>query len=126
MKPAYIDTSVVLAVALREKGWESVARRLAKHQKLLSSSFLEAELKAAFKREEILWRTDVTAVIAWVIPDRLLSGEIDRVLEQGYVRGADCWHLATALYLFPEPDSAAFVTLDIPQRRIASALGFAV
>ena len=52
--------------------------------------------------------------------------EIKRVLEVGYVRGADAWHLACALYLFADPDDATFLTLDRRQRAATKKLGFAV
>jgi len=49
-----------------------------------------------------------------------------RALEAGDVRGADCWHLATALYVAPEPSELAFLTLDLAQRKVVRALGFQV
>lgn len=52
--------------------------------------------------------------------------EIARVPAAGYVRGADCWRLAAALYVAPEPGELSFVTLDARQREVAAALGFAV
>lgn len=62
--------------------------------------------------------------ISWVIPDRPLHAEIARVLEAGYVRGADCWHLASALYLAREPEALIFLTLDMRQLAVARKLGF--
>ena len=47
------------------------------------------------------------------------------VFEAGYLRGADAWHLATALYLTPDPGELTFLTLDERQGDIASKLGFA-
>ena len=61
----------------------------------------------------------------WVHPVRPLSLEIARVLQTGYVRGADCWHLATALYVAHDAANLVFLTLDQRQREIAKALGFA-
>jgi hypothetical protein len=46
------------------------------------------------------------------------------VLGAGYIRGADCWHLATALYLASEPPTLSFLTLDDRQKSIANTLGF--
>ena len=62
--------------------------------------------------------------MSWIIPDRPLSPEIGRVLTAGYVRGADCWHLATALYLAEDPSELVFLTLDARQKDVALALGF--
>ncbi len=49
-----------------------------------------------------------------------------RSLTSGYVRGADCWHLATALYLAEDPQKMSFVTVDERQRAVTRALGFQV
>ena len=57
-------------------------------------------------------------------PIRRLTGEIDRALACGYVRGADLWHLACALFVTPEPADLAFLTLDAGQAGVAGRLGF--
>ena len=46
------------------------------------------------------------------------------MLNAGYLRGADLWHVATALYVTPEPGEISFITLDRRQRNVAMALGF--
>ena len=48
------------------------------------------------------------------------------MLEAGYLRGADLWHVAHALYVTPCPASLSFVTLDARQGAVAEALGFPV
>jgi len=48
----------------------------------------------------------------------------ERVFAAGQVRGADAWHLATALWLTRHPAELPFLTLDARQREVASALGF--
>ncbi len=63
--------------------------------------------------------------VTWVSTDRPLSAGIIRVLDVGYVRGAECWHLATALHLADDPAQLTFLTLDPRQREVATALGFA-
>ena len=60
-----------------------------------------------------------------VLATRSLRQEFKRVLEAGYVRGADCFHLATALSLTSDPAELTFLTLDNRQRDVAAALGFA-
>ena len=65
-----------------------------------------------------------SSAIEFVIVDRPLSPEVTRVLSAGYLRGADCWHLATALYVAPDPADLTFVTLDSIQRKVARTLGF--
>lgn len=124
MKIAYVDTSCLVAVALGERGAAAVERRLARFDRLVSSILLEAELRAALRREGVEGASRVLSSITWLLPDRPLSAEIAAVLEAGYVRGADCWHLATALYLAPEPSELSFMTLDERQRDVAALLGF--
>jgi len=124
VKAAYVDTSCFVAIAFGERGATALARRLAAFDELLASSLLEAELRAAFAREGIAGEPHALSAITWISPDRPLRPEIVRVLETGYVRGADCWHLATALYLAPDPGELTFLTLDVRQRGVAEALGF--
>jgi hypothetical protein len=45
------------------------------------------------------------------------------VLDAGYVRGADLWHLAVALFIDPERE-IDFLTLDERQRAVSRKLGF--
>jgi predicted nucleic acid-binding protein len=125
VRRAYVDTSCLIAIAFEEKNAAALARRLASFDTLVSSNLLEAEFLApsARHRRDLDWTNLVR--IRWLYPDRSLRPEITRVLAEGYVRGADCWHLATALYAaVPEPSSISFLTLDRRQQRIARALGF--
>ena len=126
MSVAYVDTSCLVAIAFGERGATAVERSLRQHDELVSSNFLEAELRSAFRRERVEFVAGSIAKVSWLIPDRPLTDEIERVLEAGYVRGADCWHLASALYLSPEPSSMAFLTLDEPQKKVAKQLGFII
>lgn len=124
MKVAYVDTSCLVAIAFGEPGSGSIVRRLRTFDDLVSSNLLEAEVLTTFARERIDPDPAVFGDIAWILPDRPLHDEIARVLANGYLRGADCWHLATALFVAPEPSSIAFITLDARQRVVARALGF--
>jgi predicted nucleic acid-binding protein len=126
MNVAYVDTSCLVAVLFGESGARVIDRRLSGMDELLSSNLLEAELRAAILREGLAASAMPDLGISWISPDRLLSGEILRVLAAGRVRGADCWHLACALYAFPEPSEITFLTLDDRQRAVARALGFVV
>ena len=126
MSTAYVDTSVLTAIAFDEPDAEAHARRLEEFSDLFSSNLLEAELRAAFARENLVFRESAIAGIEWVLPDRPLTREFATVLEAGYLRGADLWHVAMALYLSPQPDSLSFATLDTRQSAVAKALGFRV
>ncbi len=124
MTTAYVDTSLLVAVALREEEHERHAARLGGVRRLVSSNLLEAELRSALLRELIFAVPLLLNRIAWVFPDRVLTHEIERVLEAGRLRGADLWHVATALYLAPDPSELIFLTADGRQREVAAAIGF--
>lgn len=124
MSVAYIDTSALVSIAFNEHGGTSLARRLDNFSHLLSSNLLEAELRAVFAREEIDFTTSLVSGIEWILPDRPLTPELTRALEAGYLRGADLWHVATALYIVRDPSDISFVTLDKRQRTVVKALGF--
>lgn len=127
MRTAFVDTSVLAAIALGEHSAHAARKRLAVFDRLNATSLLEAELYALLLREGTPAEQRVgpwLAGIEWVYPDRSLRPEIEAVLDAGYVRGADCWHLATALYFATEPADISFVTLDARQGEVARALGF--
>jgi uncharacterized protein with PIN domain len=123
----FLDTSCLTAIAFGEAGAAAIKRRIATFGLLTAAPLLEAEARAAFRRERCEPTDELDALlepINWVIPDRPLSAEIATVLKAGYVKGADCWHLATALYLSPDPGEMTFLTLDARQGEVARALGF--
>jgi hypothetical protein len=123
---AYVDSSVLVAIELGESSGRPLAPLLDRFTMLLASNLLEAELRSAFRRERVRLEPLALSQITWVLPSRPLSAEIQRVLDVGYVRGADLWHLAAALYAAPDPAELTFMSLDEPQRMVAAQLGFAV
>jgi Uncharacterized protein conserved in bacteria len=128
MKVAYVDTSCIVARVLGEEQGQLVEQRLAQFDSIGSSNLLEAEFLAAMSRESkgtASWESYLEE-IEWIVPQRPLSAELAQVLAAGYVRGADCWHLATALYSSPDPSEIVFVTLDQRQLAVAEKLGFRV
>lgn len=124
MSAAYVDTSCIVAAAFGETSAARVVARLSRFDRVLSSPLLEAELWSALVREGREISDAFSSAIEFVVVDRPLSAEIRRVLDAGYLRGADCWHLATALYVAPDPAALNFLTLDDLQRRVAKTLGF--
>lgn len=126
MSTAYLDSSCVVAAAFGEPGARPMIARRRSFALVVSSTLLEAEVFSALHREQRAITDAFHAELSLIAPDRALSEEIARVLEAGYVRGADCWHLATALYVAPEPFDLTFLTLDLAQRKVAKALGFQV
>lgn len=125
MSVAFVDTSVLLSLAFLEPTAAAMGRRLSGFRTVYASALLEAELRSACRRERISVDMRLLDELEFVVPPRMLSAEIKRVLDAGYVRGADCWHLATALYLAPDPSELTFVTLEERQGGVAKVLGFA-
>lgn len=126
MNAAFVDTSVLLALTFREPGAAAVAKRLASFEAIYASDLLEAEFRSACRREGVGVDETLLFELEVIFPPRSLHVEYTRVLAAGYVRGADCFHLATALLLAPDPAELVFLTLDQRQGEVARALGFAV
>lgn len=124
MRVAYVDTSALLAVLFGEPSATRMQAELNSADELISSNLLEAELRAAFKREDVEFDEDVLTALGWVMPNRPLTHEIEAVLAAGYLRGADLWHLACALYVEGRAGELTFLTMDGRQREVAEALGF--
>ncbi len=124
MAAAYVDSSVITAIAFSEHAHSELSAQLARFDQLFSAPLLEAEVRSAAMRESAEVDAEWFTALTWVLPERSLTPEIVRVLEAGYIRGADCWHLATALSIVPDPAEVTFLTLDLRQREIATALGF--
>lgn len=124
MSVAYVDTSAIVAIAFAEEVAVELAQSLTRFSRLVSSNLLEAELRAACRREERAVPAHLLARLSWIQPHRPLSREIESALQAGNLRAADLWHIATALYAAPEPALISFVTLDRKQAKVAAALGF--
>jgi len=127
LKVGYIDTSAVVAEFFSHVATENVGFQFKKLGFVYSSNLLEAEFWATLKREGI--EDDAIRIldpIRWIYPERPLTGEIERVLKHGYIRGADLYHLATALFMTPDPSKTCFLTLDHRQSELARAIGFRV
>ncbi len=124
MSPAYVDSSCFVAIAFEEPGYPDLVASLENYDELFSSALLEAELRSALTREGVASDAQMLHTVSWVLPRRPLSPEITRVLAAGYLRGADLWHLACALFLAKTPRDLDFVTVDRQQRKVARSLGF--
>ena len=120
---AYLDTSVVVAIRFSQPGAERFRDALTSFE-LYAPPLLEAEWRSALRREQVEPNLAELELVQWIFQDRTLSEELERVFKAGYVRGADAWHLATALSLAPDPSELTFLTLDDRQRAVAEALGF--
>jgi len=123
---AYVDTSTIIAVAFGEPGSRELEVRLDGLRYLVSSNLLEAEVRATFARERMELPPGLLTGIDWVLPDRSLTPEIRAVLVAGRLKGADLWHVATALYASIAPEETHFLTEDRRQGEVARSLGFRV
>ena len=128
MDIAYVDASGLIAVSFNQPRGPEFERRLTAFTRLVASNFLEAEVSAAFANPERgrEYNSAILAGIEWIYPERPLTQEIAATLAVGYLRGADLWHVAVALYAFPEPSEITFLTLDNRQRAVVATLGFRV
>ena len=125
---AYVDPSALIPEVLGEELFQSsTSRRLDTFPHLMSSDFLEAELRVAFKREQEDFDTSSVSSIAWIFPNRRMDAEMARVLEIAELSPGRVWHLATALF-FSEilQSEMAFITLDEQQETVARELGFPI
>jgi len=124
LRIGYVDTSVLLAIVFAERDFEALGAELAEFDHLVSSNLLEAEFRAALKREDVDEAAeDSLASLDCVFPHEPLSTEVSEVLEAGYARGADVWHLACALWVNKQVGGLQFLTLDSRQGDLARAVG---
>jgi hypothetical protein len=86
---AYLDSSWWIAVAFGEGDTRAYMDRVSEFSEIFSSNLLEAEVGAAFQREGVRFERAHLRSLSWVLPNRPLSEEIERVLAVGYLRGAD-------------------------------------
>lgn len=124
MRTAYVDTSAIIAIAFDEADSDGIARRIDGFDYIASSNLLEAELRSACAREGRPVPEHLVSAFRWVQPTRPLSTELRSVLRAGYLRGADLWHVACALYVAGEAEDVTFITLDQRQTEVVAALGF--
>ncbi len=124
---AYVDTSILAAVACKEDGWEQSVTRLKVCDRWFAAPLLEAEFSALVARENLPPTVyQLLDPFTWIPIRRRLTEEIQTVLQFGYLRGADLWHLAAALSWVKQPSELSFLTLDVRQKEVASLLGFPV
>lgn len=123
----YIDTSVAIAYLLKEQGSEKLIE-IFESDTLISSGLFEAEFLAICKRESVP-NEKVEAFLNKIkisYPTYSLKNELDKILDVGYCRGADLYHIACALDLDSTQKHLEFFTLDLEQKKAAQAVGFKV
>ena len=127
MITAYIDTSLLIAIETCQLNSDVYEEELGKFERIVSSNLLEAEYRSVCRRERRAPSTLRLNKIDWIIPDRPLTHEFNSVLAAGYLRGADLWHVATAIFAVKiSKIEMSFLTLDNRQRYVANTVGFDV
>ena len=121
---AYIDTSAILAIEFGEADAPYAKERIDHASTLIASNLMEAEVRSAMRRLGTGLDPKLISDVDWVYPNRPLTPEFDVVLRAGYLRGADLWHVAVALFASPDPSQISFITLDMRQRNVARDIGF--
>jgi len=71
---AYVDTSVLVAVAFAEPGAKGLVGRLASFDRLLASNLLEAEFQSALDREGFSVHPRFNALLEWATFEARISG----------------------------------------------------
>lgn len=127
---AYVDPSALTPVIFGQLP-EETRIRLGRFPILVSSTLLDAELRAAFGRQRQTYNSAVSSEIdRWVLPNRRLDEELSAISEIVSLPALPLWHLANAMY-FQQRQSLtgrqfrlAFITLDEQQESAANELGF--
>lgn len=123
---AYVDGSALLSIIFDERDGPATAQRLTQFTPLLSSTLLEAEIRAGLAREGWNYDPRFLSGIEWVFPIRSLGPEIAAALQVRYLRSGDLLHVATALYAVATLQlELTFITLDRNQLVAVAGLGFA-
>ena len=128
---AYLDPTALIPIIFGEEPVGSVTQeRLDNFPILMSSNFLETELRVAFERAGVIFDPDWLSGIEWVLPNRDLGAEMARLQDFASLSPARMWHLANAMYLAgrlsltSRRTGLAFITLDEQQETAANELGF--
>jgi predicted nucleic acid-binding protein len=124
----YIDTSVLVSVFFKEDVSSKYLNFFSKKYQLISSSLMLAEFYSVLNREkvEIAFSQDLLSYIQIINLIDDLDYYLKEVLDHGYLKGADLFHLAVAHQLSPYGEELFFLTADKQQARIATKLGFKV
>jgi predicted nucleic acid-binding protein len=121
----YVDSSAITSILLSQSAYPNLQSRLMRGG-LFSSLLLEAEVFSALRRESLSFEEfdQFRELILWIKPTRPLQPEITEVLRRAYLRGADAFHLASAIYAFKNRQDVEFCSLDKSQRSAAETCGF--
>lgn len=125
MKWAYVDSSVVLATIFEDQPAKKLAKLWGSAERFISSYLLEVEVFSAMRREQVdVSLADEPLRRLGFVQTRSLAQECKEILRMGYLRGADLFHLATAVWVRDKFTDLKFFSFDRQQMEIADKLGF--
>ena len=127
---AYVDPSALTPAIFGDQP-EETRIRLERFPILVSSTLLDAELRATFRHWSQSFSPSLASAIdRWVLPNHRLDEEMAAISEIASLPALPLWHLASAVY-FQQRQSLtsrqfrlAFITLDEQQETAARELGF--
>lgn len=129
MKIAYIDSSYFIAVIFGENNSTQYSKFISRFDNVVSSVLLEAEVLSTAKREQLPLQEveNLLSVVRFLHIEGSLRPYLRKVFECGYLRGADAFHVASALWCSEaRTTDMHFLTLDKNQASIADILGFKI
>lgn len=125
---SYLDTSAFLACVFGQAGGLKLINRLKSSQEVLSDILLLSEAASCFTREKVSL-DQLERMISWInlvsIPINFKT--VKKIIQHGYVKGADLHHLCCAYTLADGANSQiTFVSMNMKQLAVAKSLGFKV
>ena len=125
MSVAYVDTSVVVSIMFEENDFMGAWQLLKKSDTLVSDRLLISELYSVLRCEEVEFKKASALIDSFSYLEHIdLRDQLEEVLESGSIRGADCHHLAAALWTAGKhPSQLVFLTFDQKQSERAVSLG---
>ena len=125
MSWAYVDSSVVIATLCGEIAPKVATNIWNSADNFVSSFLLEVEVLSVAKREGLDFQQVQRELLnVGLVRTGSLQSECRQILGIGYLRGADLFHLASAIWIQGKYSDLSFLTLDKKQRDLARMLGF--
>jgi predicted nucleic acid-binding protein len=128
LKAAYIDSSVIIAASLNQLTKSDKFFEICEEYEFFSSYLLAAETYSAMKREKFPLKVAQPFIERANFLSRPIHAELfKKGLKKAYVRGADLYHIATALLIRENYSSQiSFFSLDSKQSEVAKKCGLKV
>ena len=125
-KTIYIDTSVIVCLLFKQLDYQKLQTAFVEAEELISSSLILAETQSACVREKFPPQAGSPLLnkISLVNPEHRMTVELAEIFKYGYLRGADAYHLACALYADNNTRELVFLSRDNKQQALAKKLGF--